>query len=207
MLRSLAIAAAVVALASAPASADILKLFAEGDGGAVAGKGTSGEAKDNAFFANAKHPMYGVLVGAELLIFDAMIQHQQFTDGSDLSTWTQFGLGIHYAVDLGDEKQRAAHQGAYIDLTGGTWFGLGTGQQVMPPLDNAQITDKGFLLEARLGVGTHLSKNFDFGVALPVSWGYFIKNGGGTTINDTNGHYQGVQGELMLFLRLNLGLL
>ncbi|HEV7558714.1 MAG TPA: hypothetical protein VGO00_24755 [Kofleriaceae bacterium] len=207
MLRSLAVAAAVVVAAAAPASADVFKLFAEADGGAVAGKGTSGDAKDNAFFANAKHPMYGVLVGAELLIFDAWIQHQQFTNGSELSTWTQFGLGIHNSIDLGDEKQRAAHKGPFFDIASGAWFGLGTGQQIMPPLDNAQVTDKGFLVEARLGLGTHLSKNFDFGVALPVSWGYFIKNGGGTTVNDTSSHYQSVQGELMLFLRVNIGLL
>ena len=49
------------------------------------------------------------------------------------------------------------------------WFGLGTGAQVMPPLDNAQLTDKAFLAEGRFGFGKHLSKVFDLGVVVPVS--------------------------------------
>ena len=205
MLRRLALLAVLVAPATA--SADILKLFAEAQGGGVVGQGVGGDAKDAAFFANAKHPLYGVEVGVELLVFDAMIQHQQFTNGSDLSTWTQFGVGIHQGVDLGDAQAKQQHKGPFIDLGVGGWFGLGTGQQVMPPLDNAQITDKAFLLEGRIGIGTHLSKLVDLGVAVPVSWGYFVKNGSGASVNDTSSHYQGVQGELLAFLRLNIGLL
>ena len=86
-----------------------------------------------------------------------------------------------------------------------TWtkIGVGTGQQVMPPLDNAQISDKGFLIQGVLGFGTHLSKNFDLGVSLPVSWGYFFKQG---AANDLSNHYQGVQGEALAVLRIQFGL-
>jgi len=79
------------------ASADVLKLFVEADGGGLVGRGTSGDQviKDSAFFAKAPHLAYGALVGAEFLFFDGWIQHHQFTDGSRIATWTQFGLGIH----------------------------------------------------------------------------------------------------------------
>jgi hypothetical protein len=204
MLRRLALA---LVLLATPAHADILKLFAEAHGGAMAGEGTGGDQKDAAFFAHARHPMYGALVGAEFLIFDAWIQHHQYTNGSELATWTQFGVGIHNQISLASEQDQKAGKGTFLDLGTGAWFGLGTGRQVMPPLDNAQITDKGFLIEARIGFGTHLSSLFDFGVALPISWGYFLKNGAMDAANDLGTHYQGVQGELLLYLRANIKLL
>jgi hypothetical protein len=207
MLRALSLAA-VLAMAS-PASADVLKLFVEANGGGAAGKATGGDqvVKDTAFFAKAPHLAYGALVGAEFLFLDGWIQHHQFTDGSRIATWTQFGVGVHGTIDTGDPRQQKAHEGGYFEFAAGGFFGLGTGQQVMPPLDNAQITDKAFLLEGRLGGGTHLSSVFDLGVTVPVSWGYFFKNGNGAAANNTSTHYRSVQGEALLVLRANIRLL
>jgi hypothetical protein len=207
MMRALSFA--VVLAMAAPASADVLKLFAEAHGGGVAGTATGGDPviKDSAFFAKAPHLAYGALVGAEFLFLDGMIQHHQFTDGSRVATWTQFGVGVHGTIDTGDAKQQKAHEGGYFEFGVGGWFGVGTGQQVMPPLDNAQITDKAFLLEGRIGAGTHLSSVFDFGLTVPVSWGYFLKNGNGAAANDVSTHYRGVQGEALLVLRANIRLL
>ena len=212
MMRALSFA--VVLAMAAPASADVFKLFAEADGGGSFGKATSGTQviKDSAFFAKAPHLDYGVLVGAELLFLDAWIQHHQLTNGSRISTWTQFGTGVHGTIDLGDEKPQKQtgqqeHEGGFFEFALGAWFGLGTGEQVMPPLDNAQITDKAFLVEGRLGFGKHLSSVFDFGLSVPVSWGYFFKNGNGAAANDTSTHYQGIQGEALLYLRANIRLL
>ena len=207
MLRALSIA--VVLAMAAPASADVLKLFAEAHGGGMVGKATGGDQviKDSAFFAKAPHLMYGALIGAEFLFLDAWIQHHQYTDGSRLTTWTQFGVGVHGTIDSGDPKQQKAHEGGYFEFSGGGFFGVGTGQQVMPPLDNAQITDKAFLLEGRLGAGKHLGNIFDFGVQVPVTYGYFFKNGNGSAVNDVSTHYQGIHVEALAVLRANIRLL
>jgi hypothetical protein len=208
MIRALSLVA-VLAIA-APASADVLTLFAQADGGGAYGKGTSGDQriKDSAFFAKAPHLDYGLLIGAEFLFLDAWIQHHQLTDGSRIATWTQFGAGIHAQIDFVEQdKLHKQHTGGFFEFGAGAWFGLGTGQQVDPPLDNAQITDKAFLLEGRLGLGTHLSNVFDLGLAVPVSWGYFFKNGNGAVVNDVSTHYQGIQGEALVFLRANIRLL
>lgn len=209
MLRALSCLAVVALATPAPASADVLKLFGEVHGGGTFGTGTGGEqaVKDSAFFAKAPKLTYGALVGAEVLIIDALIEHHQFTDGSRIATWTQFGLALHGTMDLGDAKQQKAHEGGYVEFSFGGWFGLGTGQQVMPPLDNAQITDKAFLVEGRIGGGTHLNSVLDLGVTVPVSWGYFFKNGNGAAVNDSSTHYQSVQAAALLVLRANIRLL
>jgi hypothetical protein len=194
----------LLVMSSHVASADILSVFGELQGGGMYGEGTSGAQQSNAFFAKSPHGAYGALIGAELLIFDLWVQHNQFTNFSRLTTWTQIGLGLHTRVDTGTQQQQQQHQGGYFEVGGGAWFGFGTGQQVMPPLDNAQVSDKGFLLEARVGGGWHLSSLFDFGVEIPVSWGYFFKNG---AANDVSNQYQGVEGEVLAVLRMHIGLL
>jgi hypothetical protein len=195
----------VLLLVPGVASADLLSIFGELQAGGMYGEGTSGAQQSSSFFAKSPHGAYGALVGAELLIFDAWIQHNQFTDGTRITTWTQFGLGLHTRFDTGTPQQQQQHQGGYFDLGAGAWFGLGTGQQVMPPLDNAQVSDKGFLLEARVGGGWHLNSVLDFGLEIPVSWGYFFKNN--APANDTSNQYEGVQGEVLLVLRAHLALL
>jgi len=196
-------------LAPAPASAEILTVFAEAHGGGAVGTATSGEQviQDSAFFANVPHGAYGARIGAQLLFFEGAIQHHQFTDGSRIATWTQFELGLHGTVDLGDFKQQKAHEGGYVEFGLAGAFGVGTGQQVMPPLDNAQITDKAFLVAGRLGVGMHLGSVFDLGFVVPLSWGYFFKNGNGAAVNDVSTHYRGLQGEGLLVLRANIRVL
>lgn len=197
----------VLAALASPASADVFKLFGEVHGGGMIGTGTAGDQKDNAFFAKSPHFDYGLLGGVEVLLFDAWVQHHQFTDGSRLTTWTQFGLGIHYVYDTGTEQERKVRKGGYAEFGFGGWFGIGTGQQVVLPLDNAQLSDKGFLAEARFGFGKHLNSYMDFGVVIPVSYGYFFKEGNGATANNLSTHYRGLEAEALLALRLNLRLL
>jgi len=204
--------ALVLAGLSAHAEADVFKLFGEVQGGAVGGKGTSGDPvnagpQDEAFFANVPHGAYGLRLGARLFIIDGVIQHHQFTNGSRLATWTQFAAGIGVQADLGDEKTKKAKKGGFVDVGVNLAFGLGTGQQVDPPLSNDEITDKGFLVEGRLGFGKHLNKVLDVGVTVPVSWGYFFKTGFDDAANDLSTQYRSLQVAGLAYLRVNIKLL
>jgi hypothetical protein len=195
---------AVLAVLAAPgsANAEVFKLYVEGAGGGMFGKGISGVYKDDSFFANAKGGAYGVQAGARFLILDGAIRHHQFVNGDGLKTWTQFMAGLNFGMDTGTELEQKEYRGGYFEIGAALAFGMGTGAQVMPPLDNSELTDKGFLLEGKLGFGKHLGKIFDIGVAVPVSWGYLFKSGDGA--NNPDNQYQSVQIEALLVLRANI---
>jgi hypothetical protein len=205
MRRLACLVVLAVALAPTAASADVFKLYGELQGGGMYGTGLAGTYKDDSFFGNAKGGAAGLVVGGRFLIFDGNIRHNQFINGGETETWTQFTVGFAFGMDSGSEEEKKEGKGGYFEMGAGVGFGLGTGAQVMPPLDNSEVTDKGFLLEGRLGFGKHLSSIFDFGVSVPVSWGYFFKSGGGA--NNTDNQYQGVQVEALLVLRANLKLI
>lgn len=199
-----AVVVCLLLLAPRAASADIFSLFGELQAGGQYGQGTSGVQKDSAFFAKSPPAVYGAEVGAEVFIFDGWIQHHQYTDGSRITTWTQFGLGIHEMMDTGSSVDKQQHKGGYFEISAGAWFGVGTGQQISPPLDASQVSDKAFLLEGRLGIGTHLTPLLDLGLEVPVSYGFFFKNG---AANDVSNQYRGIQGELLVALRMHVGIL
>ncbi len=212
---SLRLSSALCALALAtasPAAADVFSLRAELHGGGAGGVGVAGGAKDNAFSTGARGATYGALVGAEILFLDAWIDHHQFTDGSLIGTWTQFMAGFDVDIELGKPPLKPGAKAGtklgrakgYVEAGLGFGFGLGTGQQVELPLDNAQITDKAFLIEARFGAGYNLNRVMAVGFTLPVSYGYMFKSGPGVVANDDGNQYQAVQGALMLNLRFLL---
>lgn len=190
-------------LAPATASAEVFKLYGEAQGGGLFGKGIAGDHKDDSAFAGGRGA-YGALVGGQFLIFDVHIQHRQYINGDGLTTWTNFSGGLNFGFDTGSAEEKKANKGGYVSLGVGLAFGVGTGAQVMPPLDNAQVTDKGFLLEGKLGFGKHLNKVFDIGLSVPVSYGYLFKSGNGATANDTSNQYQTIQAEALLVLRANI---
>ncbi len=205
---------ALVLAAATPAAADVFSMRAEIHAGGAGGAGVAGGAKDHAFSEGARGATYGALLGAELLFVDAWIEHHQYNDGSMRGTWTQFMVGFDVDIALGKPLPVAgAKKGAktapakgYLELGLGTGYGIGTGQQVVLPLDNAQLTDKGFLIEGRFAAGWHLNRIMSLGVALPVSYGYMFKSGPGVVANDDNNQYQAIQAALMLNLRFRLKL-
>src|SRR5689334_10061284 len=154
-MKRIALGAAVVMLSLAPAAhADLFSARADLHVGGSGGAGLAGDQKDAAYFKNAPNGAYGALIGVQALIADAYIDHTQYTDGSRVTTWTQFAVGIRVDVKTGaPPKEKGATEEpqptGYFELGLHAAFGLGTGQQVSPPLDNAQITDKAFLLELR----------------------------------------------------------
>ncbi|HTJ43804.1 MAG TPA: hypothetical protein VL463_16975 [Kofleriaceae bacterium] len=198
----------MAALASST-RADIISARAELHAGGGGGVGVGGDQKDSAFFKTSPNGMYGVLVGAKILIADAYIDHTQYTDGSRITTWTQFALGFRIDVKTGappaEKDKPEPKPTGYFELGFHLGFGLGTGQQVMPPLDNAQLSDKAFLVEIRPGFGKLLGNGFRVGLSLPISGGYFFKSGNGATANDLSTHYQGIEAAALITLGCELG--
>lgn len=184
-------------VAPAAARADVLKLFAELHGGGLYGSGVAGDLKKVSFFGQAEGPTYGFLVGAKVLFINGWIQHHQYPNGDGFKTWTQFGLGSRGSFEIGDSDS-----GLYVELGAGLWYGVGSGAQANPPVNDARVTDQGLIGEARLGLGKHLSSIFDLGVIVPVSYGYFIRSSG--PITDLSTHYVGFEVEGLLALRANL---
>ena len=199
-----------VALAAGSAHADLLSLRVEAYGGGADGVGVAGDQQDNAFQEGARGGAYGGLVGVEVLFVDVWVQHHQYTDGKLLGTWTQFMTGMDVDVDLGvpaaaPGKPHGRPRG-YFEAGLGLGFGVGTGQQVELPLDNGEVADKGFLLEAKFGAGFNLGPLFSLGFVVPVSGGYYFKSGPGVVANDQGTHYQAVEAAFLVNFRAKLKL-
>lgn len=206
-LRTAAAALGFLVL-SGPAHADVLSLYAAIQGGGGGGEGVDGEARDDAFHAGAQGLAYGALVGAEVLFLDGWIEHTQYLRAGTLAgTWTQFMIGLDTQFDIGQATRGQGEEryaAGFGEMGFGAGFGVGTGQQVMPPLDNAQVTDKGFLGQVHLGFGYRFSPQLSAGVRLPVQAAYLFKSGDGRAANDRGNQYVSVHGAVLLELRLTL---
>jgi hypothetical protein len=205
----------VIVLAAGTAHADVLSLRLEAHGGGMGGAGVGGAQKDEAFFRDARGGAYGGLIGVEVLFVDVWVNHHQIRDQDGLAgTWTQFMFGLDLDFEMRDpppqdftadgkakKTKKGKKQGklkGYIELGLGFGFGVGTGQQIEPPLNNAQVSDKGFLVEGKFGIGFAAGKVLSFGVSVPIGLGYYFKNG---FANDEDNHYSGLQGAVLLVMR------
>jgi len=180
-----------ILLASVCARADVLALFAQVNLGAGAGTGLGGDQKDNDFFQRTKGFTYGATVGAKILFLRVWIEHQQYTSFSEFKgTWTQLMLGGGVDIPLQDVPIGELVP-FDLGLTFGGGFGVGTGQQIEPPLDNAQISDKGIIGEVALGA------------QVPLTFAYLFKNDAPI---DQATSYSSVSVKGLVFLELTLGL-
>jgi hypothetical protein len=213
----LAVAVAACLLWHGQTSAEILQFRAEIHGGGAGGQGVSGDRADDAFHAGATGATYGAIAGVELLFLDAWIEHNQYVDAEQFAgTWTQFMVGLDTQIDIGarDRGTKSDAEGnptgddgysaLFADLGMGVGFGVGTGQQVDPPLDNSELTDKGFVAQLHVGMGYRLSRMLSLGVTLPVQAGYLFKSGEGAVANDQSTQYASVQAAVLFNLRLDL---
>lgn len=219
MMRRLVTAAAlaaIVGLAAAPARADVASITAQVQAGGAAGTGLGGdsEVQNQAFFDRASGISYGALVGVEFLFIDVWVEHDQYIEpGEFLGTWTQLMVGLDTQFGLGGKRGRhwnretgelvGGRDAGYLDFGFALGAGAGTLEQVDPPLDNAQVDDKGVVGRAHVGVGYNLGNTFSIGIALPVQVAYLIKSG---VANDLDNHYSSAQVALLLNLRARFGL-
>jgi hypothetical protein len=203
-LPVLMLASAALLLAR-PADAHVFEIFGQVRAGGGGGKGLSGDQKDADFFNKASGASYGFLVGAEVFWIDAWIEHDQFTNFSEIDgTWTQFMLGADVMIPLGEPPSPKEKPKLYGNIGFGAGFGIGTGQQIMPPLDNAQISDKGFMAELKLGLEYQTSESVAIGLTMPVTYGYMFKNG--VPANDLSNQYQSLHVLGLLYVQLKLGI-
>jgi hypothetical protein len=204
---------AALALLAGEARADILTLHAEAQGGLAGGTGISGAQKDNTFHDGAHGAAYGALVGLEFLFFDGWVEHTQYRNDDGLAgTWTQFMVGMDVKLDMGekkatkpgkDGKPEGGFHSMYGEMGMGIGFGVGTGQQIDPPLDYAQVSDRGFLAQVSAGIGWRLTRVISLGIRVPVQVGYMFKKG---VANDESNQYSSAQAAALLNLRLDFEL-
>jgi hypothetical protein len=187
---------------SSESRADVITLRAELRGGGSGGAGMFGKADAFAFQEGAGSLEYGFLVGGEFFFIDAWIQHHQFINQGALEgTFTLFMAGLDTDFDLGEGKEGKTDW--FSELGMGFGLAVGTGQQVDPPLDNSEVTDKGFLLEARGMVAHRLGEFASLGLTIPLQMGYYTKSGPGIFANDQDNHYTAMSVAGLLTLRAN----
>ena len=205
---SLSCSALIAVLAAAPgvARAGFLDVYAQAEGGGAYGMGVGGAQKDADFFRGAGGALYGAKLGAELLFTDAWVEHWQLTDLKGITgTWTQFMIGADVDFPIGDTPPGQKPK-AFGEIGFAVGYGLGTGQQVEPPLDNSQVTDKGFIGQLSLGVDYRFSRVTSIGLVVPITYGYLFKNGEGVAANTEENQYHQVAAAPMVYFRVSLGI-
>jgi hypothetical protein len=212
------VAGATLALAGLAdsARADLVSLHVQAHGGGATGVGLAGDRQDEAFHLGARGGTYGAQVGVEILFIDVWVDHNQYLTGDGLvGTWTQFMTGLDGELEVGgrkggdraeDGRMKGGWSAGYVELGMGVGFGVGTGQQVEPPLDNSQVTDKGFLGQVHAGAGWRLTPSWSLGVQVPVQAGYLFKSGPGATANDLSTQYGEISAAALLALRFKIRL-
>lgn len=207
MKRLVVFTALALAAAPATAGAGLLELTAQLQTGGQGGTGVFGGQKDNAFHAGAAPFQYGAIVGVEFMFVDVWVEHNQTFDGSTVDgTWTQFMTGIDFSIDVGntllDPKKKDSPTKSFVELGAAIGYGVGTGQQVDPPLDRSELTDQGFVAQVSLDFGYRLNSVMSLGLHIPLQFGYIIKTGAGVA-NDEENHYGSVHGAALVNFRTN----
>jgi hypothetical protein len=195
MRRILSLCALLAAAGAAHAGP--LELHADLRVGAASGWGLGGAQTDHDFFAQTRGGTYGVLVGLRVLFADVWIEHDQFTDFSSVNgTWSALGLGAVMSIPMMDALN--------LNIGFGASFGVGTGRQIQPPLDNAQISDKGLIGEISVTLEYRLNRFVAIGGTVPAGWGYMFKND--TPINDSSSQYSTFRIQALGYVGLRFGL-
>lgn len=190
-------ALAAAALAARPAQARLLDLRAGLQAGGMAGWGTTANTPD--FFERRRGPGLGLEVGARLLILDFSIRYTQLFDGNGRNgAFLQGLVGIAVDVPVGNQLFKdgimKGKSQNIIRPTAGIGGGLGTPEPIDPPLDNAQISDKGIFPYVGAGYEHFINEFLGVGAQLDFAYHYFI--GGGQSMRSaqdysTGYHYSG----------------
>ena len=199
---------------SSVAEAKVFDLYAQAQGGGSYGMflpgtvdhSTSATNPYQDFFKGSAGPAYGARIGAEFLFVDGWIEHMQYNSGSGLRTWTQFMVGADWDFPLGDAPEPGQKPKTFGEIGFAVGYGVGTGQQVMPPLDASELTDKGFLGQVSFGADYRFTKLLSIGLTVPISYGYLFKSCADCAANNEETQYQSISGAAFIHLRFHLEL-
>jgi hypothetical protein len=198
-----AAAAASLVVLGAPrrAQARLIDLHAGVLAGGIGGFGSDSNTPD--FFAKTRGAAFGAAVGAKLLVFDLTISFLQVADTSGLTgTLAQALLGFEIDVPVGPDRYENGKRKAILrpGIAGGV--GFGTPGPVQTPYNSAQISDKGFLGQAKLAFEYNVHPLLGFGVEGDAGYHYFL---GGAAVNDVKDHSSGFHGMLLGQITFHLG--
>ena len=195
-------ALAAVALAASPAEARLIDLRAGGRIGGLVGWGSS-NAPD--FYDSASGGGGGFELGAKLLIVDLSVNFTQLFSGSTL---TQFLLGFTFDIPVGNMYfQDGIAKGKSRNiirpiLNGG--FAVGTPKGIDLPLDDAQISQKGFISNFGAGYEFFLNPFIAVGAQADYGWHYFV-GGGKSTFTGSQKHSAGYHFDGFATVTFHLG--
>jgi hypothetical protein len=191
--RSLALALAAfgfMAVASRSAEARLIDLRAGVIAGGITGWGATSNTPD--FFDRRQAPGLGVDVGVKLLIFDVSANFFQLIDSNGRAgTLTQILAGVNIDVPVGHDKFQTGidrgHNKNILHPLAEIGFAAGTPEPINPPLNNAQISDKGLVTYVGLGFEHFLTGIIAVGAE--ADYGYHYFTGGGKTMMAANQLY------------------
>jgi hypothetical protein len=194
--------AATLWITERPAEARLLDLRAGADAGGIVGWGATSNTPD--FFEHTSGGALGFNLGLRLLVFDASIGFTQVLNGSGtVGTLTQFLLGLAFDVPVGQQKLPNGKSRAVVTpaLVGG--LGFGTSGPVDPPLNNEQVSDKGFVSHLKFGYEYFLNPFIGVGATGFVGWHYFF---GGQVVTNSQSHSSGYHAAALAQVTFHLGL-
>jgi hypothetical protein len=203
-MRKLALGVVVVALVATPefAAAKILDLYLQLDpvglstGRRLAGSNLAGDRTD--FFYRNEGGVTGFKLGVDVLFLEAIVDFKQgFSLGGWQSAWIGFLAGLKGTFDLGETTV------GYVAADVG--FGVGTEGPFNPPVNDANVAQKGVVAVGRLGVDRQLNSVISVGIELDVGYHYLFL-GGAAVSGATDTELQGVHVTGLVDLKLTLGI-
>jgi hypothetical protein len=198
--------AACLGLAPAASHAKVLDLWAGGHLGAVGGSG-SGDTADADFFSSVHGAGAGFDFGAQLLFLNFEVRFTQVMGGAPGNgSLTQFLAGADGEIAL-DSLLRPV---LFLRIGGWSGIALGTPAPVDLPLDNPQVSHKGFVVSGVAALDYHVNPFVTMGLEVSPGYHYFFPGGaapsGDVAINDTSNNTRGMHFFGLLFVKAHVGL-
>jgi hypothetical protein len=188
-------------VAPRPAEARIMDLHAGVDAGGIVGWGATSNTPD--FFQHTRGGGLGFNLGFKFLIFDASASFIQVLNGSGtVGTLTQFLVGMEFDIPVGREKLSDGKARNILRPGLHAGLGFGTPGPVDPPLDNDQVSDKGFVSHLKVAYEYFLNPFMGVGGTGLVGYHYFL---GGQVVTNSQDHSSGYHMAALAQFTFHLG--